>query len=85
MPKKSIRSESNIDFLKRVMEYSRHGGLTQAFVLDSVEKKCDQVLAAGIEKVREVFGESSFISPDAWFAVAQELKSEFENRRKNST
>lgn len=63
------KNDSNIDFVKQLMEYSRYGALAQLFVLDAIEKQCDRILAAGIDKVREQFGENSMVSPEAWFGV----------------
>jgi len=75
------RFESNIEFLTRVMDFSKYGALMQAFVIEAVNRYAEEMKDAEIP-------ENHFISPKAWKGCAKEFLEEFkkhpitvENRR----
>ena len=65
---------TNTQVLTNLMEFARTGPIMQMFIMDALSKRADAIVAAGIDKVREAFGPNNMVSPDAWFAAAQELK-----------
>ena len=77
MAKKNL---TNVQFVKDIMENSKFGAMSQLFVIDAIGKLADAVTKAGVEEVRRQFGPNSFISPEAWFEVAKEIKSKLDNR-----
>lgn len=76
---------TNIEFVTRLMSHSKYGALTQIFVIDALAKWSGIVVAEGLEKVRQVFGEHPFVHPDAWFGVAKEIKEAIEARSENAS
>ena len=65
-----MRFESNIEFLTRVMDYSKYGALMQAFVIEAVNRYAEDVIVADMPK-------DSIISPEAWKGCAKEFLDEF--------
>ncbi len=79
------RRETNVQFLKRLMDYSRTGAIMQGFIMDSIMKQAEELAATSLEEVRAQFkasGADSFINPDAWKMAAEEFKFEMEARLK---
>ena len=72
MPKKP---ETNVAFVKRMMEFSKYGPLAQLFVLDALEKWSNIIADTDPAKV-----DSPLISGEAWVAVAKEIKSKLAER-----
>ena len=70
-----IMEENNTEMVTRIMEGSRQGFVMQLFVLNSLEKQCDIVLA-NQDKLRKIM-RGGMVDPEAWIACAQELKETF--------
>lgn len=69
------RCESNVEFISRVMDNSRHGALMQAFVIEAVARYAEEVSEADLP-------ENCFISPVTWKDCAKEFMEEY-NKRPN--
>jgi hypothetical protein len=61
---------SNIEFLTQIMEYSDHGALMQAMVMEGVAKYAEIVAVSKPED----YPSTSMINPEAWISCAKELK-----------
>jgi len=64
-------NEDNAAFVARLMSFSDHGALMQAFVLEALRRYADQCVKAG----PDVF-ESPLLSGKAWHGCAKELQAE---------
>lgn len=68
-------NETNEQFVLRLMRFSDHGALMQAFILEALRRYAEQCVKAG----PEVF-ESPLLSGKAWHGTAQEALKELEAR-----
>lgn len=71
---------TNTEFLRRLMEYSRVGAMSQLFIMDALQKQAEGVAATPLEDLRAAFGENPFISPEAWHMAAVEIAEAFKQR-----
>jgi hypothetical protein len=62
--------KTNEDFLHYVMNFSKHGGLAQVFVIEALRYYCEKVTEKG-EPKEEVL---SILSPVAWYQVGLEIQ-----------
>jgi hypothetical protein len=60
---------TNVQAVRRLMEYSKCGALQQAFILTAIEKYAAQCIAAGAAKF-----DSGLLSGEAWIACATEAR-----------
>ena len=60
---------TNVQFVKRQMEFSQHGALMQAFVITALEKYAAQCIEAGPATF-----DSGLLSGEAWVGCAKELQ-----------
>ncbi len=77
-----MKNETNVQFVKKTMEFSNYGALAQLFVIDAIQKQADRIAKTPIEELRKAFGENAFINPDAWHGVAKEIQAKLEARGK---
>lgn len=68
---------TNVQFIKRQMEYSKNGALMQAFILEA----CSKYAKACAEADASVF-DSPLLSGNAWKACAIELRDALESHLK---
>lgn len=67
------KSRSNDEVINDLMTYGNP--LKQAVIIEAITRYVDTIAEAGLEETRRQFaGMSGFISPDAWFACAREIK-----------
>lgn len=71
------KPETNEQFLRRIMTFSRSGALMQGFIMDTLARHAKMVAETPIEVVREKLKDSA-VHPDAWHATAKELHDEIE-------
>jgi hypothetical protein len=69
-----MKRRTNVQFIKHIMEYSKHGALMQAFVLDAIANRADVIAASKPED----FPEHGMVAPEAWISCAKELKAAIE-------
>ncbi|MGE8454411.1 MAG: hypothetical protein ACN6OP_28140 [Pseudomonadales bacterium] len=65
--------KTNIQMVTELMEYSRFGGLAQAFVMDALAKHADRVATSDPDTL-----DTAFLSGHAWVGVAKEIKSKLD-------
>lgn len=74
------RTETNIEFLTRVMEFSSTGAMSQLFALDAISKQAHKVAEVPLDELQHMFGPRSIIDAGAWQRAAQEWVREFDRR-----
>ena len=62
-----MKRSTNTEFVKELMERSKHGALAQAFVLQALEHYAYEVL-----KDESEWSPNSMVSQQAWRGLAQE-------------
>ena len=77
---------TNKDLILKVMNHSKYGALSQAFVMQALEAQCDAVIKNKEELIKEQEeniknGKMPFINIHSWIGVAEETKKIFEERR----
>jgi hypothetical protein len=68
-----MASKTNVQTVRDMMEVSDYGAMAQLFIMDAISKSARKVAAMSLEEVREAFGVSSAVNPDAWHGVAREI------------
>lgn len=66
-----MKNKTNVEHIKHIMEFSRHGALMQAFVIDALIKRSEEVIKNEgplIETMKD-----GFVSGEAWVGCAKEL------------
>lgn len=66
-----MKQKTNVQRIKHIMEFSKHGALMQAFIIQALSD-----YSADVEKHEAQLKEAmkdSFIHPDAWIGCAKEL------------
>ena len=66
-----MKNKTNVQHIKHIMEFSRHGALMQAFVIDALIKHSQEVIKSEgplTEKMKD-----GFVSGEAWVGCAKEL------------
>lgn len=71
MAKRPKKPETNVEFVTRLMEWSKHGPLAQVFVITAIEKYAETV--ADSPPI-----EHGLINGELWKAIAQEFKTELD-------
>ncbi len=64
------RHMTNVEKVTHIMERSKHGALSQLFVMDALHKLAGAVSQATPEQI----GKHGLINAEAWIATAQEIK-----------
>lgn len=60
--------KTNVEFVTNLMEYSPHGALAQAFIVQAIRS-----YAEAVAKTTPVDDGKSFINPEAWHGVAVDI------------
>jgi hypothetical protein len=68
---KANNRETNVQFVKRIMENSPYGALSQAFIIEAIGRYAKQCAAAHPTTM-----ETSFMSGIAWKNVAEYVSNE---------
>lgn len=66
-----MNNKTNTEVINHIMEYSKHGALMQAFIMDALTKYSQHIISQEAE-VREQLA-NSIVHPDAWIGCAKEL------------
>lgn len=74
--KKMKKPQTNVELVTEIMEFSNFGAMSQVFVIDALTKHCERVSKS---KVGD-YPENSFIHPESWIGVANEIKEKLNNR-----
>lgn len=69
---------TNLECLKAIMNFSRHGALAQAFVMDALSKHAAHIAAMPLEELTEKSGVHPMIGAAVWQAVAKEIHEKLE-------
>ncbi len=64
---------TNLDCLTQIMNFSRHGALAQAFVMDALSKHAAHIAGMPLDELKKRFGDHPMISAEAWQSVAREI------------
>lgn len=76
-----LKRMTNVQFIKELMEYSRHGAMSQVFILEAVRKEAEKFAALDPEILQKEWGgDSALISAYSWVAVAKEIEGAFKLR-----
>lgn len=69
--------KTNVEFITHLMEYSKHGALMQAFIIQAIEQYSEQVKAGIPEDAKPEPAEEGHVSfavhPQAWRGCAVEI------------
>ena len=68
-----IKTQTNVQLVKHMMEQSSQGALMQAFIIEAIRKYAELTLNAQP-------WDKAFISQDAWKACARDAISAIDNR-----
>lgn len=63
--------KTNVQLIKHIMEYSKHGALMQGFILDALSKYSQHIINNEDKVIKQM--QDSFISGEAWVGCAKEL------------
>ncbi|GER11398.1 hypothetical protein [Variovorax boronicumulans] len=72
---KQSRSQTNVEFVVDLMEFSAHGALIQAFVLQALTYYAQKVAAADPEAL-----DTGMVSGHAWHGCAVEIQRKLKQR-----
>ena len=64
------KRKTNEQIVMGIMRYSRHGALSQLFVMDALYKFSKLVA----ESKPKDYGKNPFVHPEAWIGVAKEIR-----------
>ena len=68
---KSKKIRTNVQLVTHMMDYSRYGALSQAFIFEAIRRYAEQVAAVDKDKINP--NDWLFISFDGWQGVANEI------------
>lgn len=74
-PIHNIRPKTNVEFIVDCMEYSEHGALVQAFIIQGLLTYCDMVEATDAQSLS-----NGLIDGAKWRAISAELKDKLDKR-----
>lgn len=69
---------NNTEFVTELMDFSRHGALMQAFVMEALEK-WSRVVLDNQEQLRDDM-KNSLVDAGAWIGCAEEIQQKLETR-----
>lgn len=75
---KDLKSITNEDFVRYIMNYNPHGALVQAFVIQALSSYCELVLEAGVGP-----SENGLINSKAWRDIASYINNLMEQKYGN--
>jgi hypothetical protein len=64
------KHKTNIQMIKHLMEFSRHGALMQAFIMDALDKQSKAIAKMDPAEIDT----GGFINGEAWINCAKELQ-----------
>lgn len=67
------RNETNEQIVRRLMNFSSYGALSQLFIIDAITKHAEAVSMADPKKF-----DGGFINGGAWVGVAREIRRELD-------
>jgi hypothetical protein len=70
-----MENETNIEFITRIMDFSKKGGLMQAFIIEAIASYSEYVKDADLSSM------GGLISPEAWRECSTEILAELEKRK----
>ena len=70
--------ETNIEFVTRLMSFSKSGAFAQAFVMTALEKYSSSILRNREGVLAQMAGD--LVSGEAWIQCAEEIHQELRNR-----
>ena len=78
---------TNEELVKKMMNFSQFGALSQVFIMQSIENYCDLVISEKEELLKEEKeniekGEIAFVSLSSWVGVAEEIKEKIVKNKK---
>lgn len=76
----SKKRQTNVHFVRELMERSETGAMAQIFIIDAIAKQADRVAETPLDKLKEAFGENSFISAEGWHKSATEISNKMKER-----
>ncbi|CAK7033552.1 hypothetical protein [Saezia sanguinis] len=69
--------QTNVEFVTKLMEFSKYGAMAQLFVLQALDQYAHMVANAPPERFA---GTETFISAQAWQGVAKEIAHKIDHR-----
>ncbi len=75
---KDLKSMTNEEFVRYIMNYNPRGALVQAFVIQALSSYCELVLEAGAGP-----SENGLINPEAWRDIASHINDLMEQKYGN--
>lgn len=72
---KQVRNQTNVEFVVDLMEFSAHGALIQAFVLQALTQFAQKVAATDPESL-----DTGLVSGHAWHGCAIEVERKLKQR-----
>ena len=79
MPISRRKPETNVQLVKRLMEFSKYGALSQMFIIDALIKQAQAVAKSAPKD----YPPNSMVNPEAWIGVAREIYNELTADRVN--
>lgn len=79
------RYSDNVTIVTRIMERSKYGALSQAFVIEAIGRYADACAAMTDEQVDEQDKAGAMLSYKSWRGVAQEIKAVMDKRYNRNT
>lgn len=70
-----MKRETNAEFFARMMNFSGHGALMQAFIIQGLLQWAEKVVAE-----QDQIPENSFVAKEAWVGCAYALRNEINDR-----
>lgn len=72
----SKKPQTNVEFVTKLMEFSKYGALAQLFVIDALDKWSKKISECDPAQV-----DTALISGAAWVGVAKEIQQKIEERK----
>lgn len=66
---------TNVEFMLKIMEYSKCGAMMQAFIIERIMSACDAILHDEALVRKQMH--NSLIHPDLWIACAKEFRDNY--------
>lgn len=79
MPRKTVKTMDNIEWMSHIATFSDHGALMQMFMLDALYKYATKVASMDPKDVAQAM-RGSAVNAEAWHGTAKELVRRFEER-----
>lgn len=69
---------NNVEFVTEMMEFSQFGALTQAFIIEAIDRYSKQVAASTPDQ----YPPNDFFSPEVWIGIGKEIQQKLSARNK---